>query len=331
MSLRQKIAIDAMGGDQGPRLCVPATLKFLRAQNDFDVCLFGKSDAIEPLLPSSSLRERINVVHCEQTVEMGDAPGSAYRNKRQSSMWCALESLSGGTAQACVSAGNTGALMAMSRFLVETINGMNRPAICKPIPTASGICYLLDLGANLNCSPEQLLQFAVMGAALAKVNGCVDPAVALLNVGAESSKGNADIKHAYGLMDACSELRFTGFVEGNHLYSGNVDVIVCDGFVGNVALKVSEGATQFILESFSQEFTGSLWRRMLGFVSRSALKDWRERFDPSKYNGAALLGLKKVVVKSHGGANEDGFCEALFTAKLQVEANIPNRLEASFT
>ncbi|MFL0808905.1 MAG: phosphate acyltransferase PlsX [Agarilytica sp.] len=323
-----------MGGDLGPRLCVPAALKFLLDQNEFDVVLFGRQEIIEAFLPqsdspNSELKKRISVVHCEQEVEMGEVPGAAYRHKRESSMWRALELLASGEAQACVSAGNTGALMAMSRHIVKTVNGMSRPAICKQVPTEKGDSYLLDLGANLDCSPEQLLQFAQIGSALAKVNGKPEPAIALMNVGAETSKGNQDTKLTYTLLEEQKELNFQGFVEGNQLYTGQFDVIVCDGFVGNVALKVSEGAASFILNSLKQEFKSGLFRKVLGAAVFFALKNWRERFNPSKYNGAALLGLKKVVVKSHGGADLEGFYHALQTAMQQVQASIPEKLETS--
>ena len=315
-----------MGGDLGPRLCVPATLKFLHAQHNYDVVFVGQENLIHPLLPQSTLRDRISIIHREQVVDMAELPAAAYRHKRQSSMWTALELLAEGRVQACVSAGNTGALMAMSRHLVKTAEGVSRPAICKPIPTVHGDSYLLDLGANLECSPEQLQQFALMGSALAKVMGCDQPRVALMNVGAETTKGNADIQQAYALLEQHPELNFHGFVEGNKLYSGDVDVVVCDGFVGNVALKVSEGAASFILDSLRSEFSGNVWRRFLGALNYRALHSWRERFSPSRYNGAALLGLKKVVVKSHGGADEQGFFYALRTAQQQVDADIPNKL-----
>ncbi len=316
-----------MGGDFGPRLCVPATLKFLQYFPQYTVSMVGYRSQILPLIEHSSFKPRISIVDAQQTVDMAERPGSAYRHKRQSSMWKALELLTEGQADACISAGNTGALMAMSRHLVGTIEGMSRPAICKPMPTASGDCYLLDMGANLNCSPEQLLQFAIMGSALAKVNGCLSPKVALMNIGAETTKGNNDIRQTYNLMKEHSGIDFQGFIEGNQLYSGAVDVIVCDGFVGNVALKVSEGAASFILNSLKQEFTSSIFRKALGLINHYVLKRWRERFDPSKYNGAALLGLKKIVVKSHGGATTQGFYQALVTATQQVNAHIPAQLE----
>ncbi|VUD56576.1 Phosphate acyltransferase [Thalassocella blandensis] len=316
-----------MGGDFGPRFCVPATLKFLHANPLISATLVGDKDQISPYLNDETLNNRVAVLHAEQQVDMVDKPGVALRHKRESSMWKALELLAQDGADACVSAGNTGALMAMSRHLVKTFDGLSRPAICKPIPTAKGDSYLLDLGANLNCSPRQLLQFAVMGSALARVNGCSNPAVALLNVGAETTKGNDDIQQAFALLNDAPEINFKGFIEGNKLYSGSVDVVVCDGFVGNVALKVSEGAADFILTSLREEFSKNIWRKFLGIFIRFSLKGWRDRFNPSKYNGAAFLGLKKIVVKSHGGADPFGFYQALATAVQQVEAQIPEKIQ----
>ncbi len=327
MSPKQHISIDAMGGDFGPRLCVPAVLKYLEATESVSISLVGDLSQIEPMIADSPMLPRIRLIHADQVVDMGERAGSAFRHKRESSMWKSLELVSSGEADACVSSGNTGALMAMSRHLVKTVHGMSRPAICKPIPTMNGHSYLLDMGANLNCSPEQLLQFALMGTALAKVNGCTNPSVALLNIGAETTKGNQEIKQAYDLMNECEEILFQGFIEGNQLYSGNVDVVVCDGFVGNVALKVSEGVATFILDSLKQEFSASLWRRLIGAVNQHVLRGWKERFDPSRYNGAALLGLKKIVVKSHGGADSQGFYQAIATAHQQVKSKIPEKLE----
>lgn len=315
-----------MGGDFGPRFCVPASLKFLKHFPQITATLVGDKTKIAPYL-DPSVAHQISILHTEQQVDMADKPGTALRHKRQSSMWLALQLLAEDKANACVSAGNTGALMAMSRHLVKTLSGMTRPAICKPIPTAKNDSYLLDLGANLNCSPKQLLQFALMGAALAKVNGCEDPGVALLNVGAETTKGHGDIQQAFSLLQQTPGLNFKGFIEGNKIYSGTVDVIVCDGFVGNVALKVSEGAADFILSSLRNEFSNGLWRKLLGAVIKFTLKGWRDRFNPSKYNGAALLGLKKIVVKSHGGADANGFYQALNIAVQQVEAQIPAKME----
>jgi len=316
-----------MGGDFGPRFCVPATLKFLQSFPDYTVSLVGFEQEITPLLEGCTCNSRISVVAAEEVVGMAEKPGVAYRHRRKSSMWRALELVAAGDADGCVSAGNTGALMAMSRHHVKTIMNMSRPAICKLIPTASGNSYLLDMGANLDCTPQQLLQFAIMGSALAKVDGCLTPRVALLNVGAETTKGSQEIQQALSLLEQHPLVNFNGFIEGHDLYSGNVDVIVCDGFVGNVALKVSEGAATFILSSLRKEFTSSIWGRVLGGLNHYLLKHWRERFDPSKYNGAAFLGLRKTVVKSHGGADARGFYEALRTAAQQIEAEIPLKIE----
>jgi len=320
-----------MGGDFGPRLCVPAALKFLHRFQDYSISLVGQKSSIELLIADSPLKQRIDIVATSQIVDDGERPGAAYRHKRQSSMWKSLELLADDKASACVSAGNTGALMAMSRHLVKTIDGMSRPAICKPIPTAQGDSYLIDMGANLNCSPGQLLQFALMGGALAKVNGRSNPSVALLNVGEEITKGNEDIQRAYVLLDQHPSINFHGFIEGDNLYAGLVDVVVCDGFVGNVALKISEGAASFILSSLKYEFTSSVLRRVLGALNFCVLRQWRERFNPSKYNGAALLGLKKTVIKSHGGADADGFFHALLSAKQQMEADVPYQLQQCLT
>lgn len=317
-----------MGGDYGSRLCVPACLLFLQAFPACSVSLVGDGREVERLIAKSAVRDRIRVVHTDQVVEMAELPALAYRHKRQSSMWRALELLANGEADACVSAGNTGALMAMSQHLIETIGGVRRPAICKSIPTFRAESFLLDLGANLHCSPEQLLQFALMGAALARLDGRQVPKVALLNVGAESSKGNQTIQLARDLMQQRNEFEFAGFIEGSDLYRGLVDVIVCDGFVGNVALKVSEGAASFIIGSLKNEFDSHILLKLLGAVNYFALRKWRERFDPSRYNGAAFLGLKKVVVKSHGGASKQGFFQALCIARQQAVAAIPERLQS---
>jgi glycerol-3-phosphate acyltransferase PlsX len=321
-----RIAVDTMGGDFGPRFCVSATLKFLHDHPTISVSLFGPIERLEPLLGDSPFNKRIKIVDAKQVVEMTDKPGSAFRHKRLSSMWLALGSLARNEADACVSGGNTGTLMVMSRQLLGVIDGMDRPAICKPIPTKLGHSFVLDLGANLDCEPNQLLQFAIMGSALAKVSGCACPSVGLLNVGTEASKGSKVIQAAYSLLDQHKGIRFKGFIEGNSLYDGDVDVIVCDGFIGNVALKVSEGAASFILGTLKLEFSSSLWRKFLGLVLRSALRKSLGHFNPSKYNGAALLGLNKVVVKSHGAANEQGFYFALETARRQAEGNIPQKI-----
>jgi len=322
------ISIDVMGGDFGPHLCIPAALKFLAAQSDVSITLVGKRALMEPLVGDSKLLDRISFVHAEDVVEMSDKPGLALRHKRGASMWQALKLVADGHCDACVSGGNTGALMAIGRHLLKTVEGISRPAICKSIPTASGKSFLLDLGATLECSPEQLLQFALMGSALSQVDGVRFPRVSLLNVGAENSKGSSNVQLAAALLEGHKGINFSGFVEGSDLFAGHVDVIVCDGFIGNVALKVGEGTASFILGSLRQEFAKGFARSFVGVLVSFALKGWWERFNPQKYNGAALVGLRKVVVKSHGGADEFGFQQALHDAYLQVRANIPKNLEA---
>lgn len=258
---------------------------------------------------------------------MADKPGKTLRHKQDSSMWLALESVANGEADACVSAGNTGALMVMGRHLIKTIEGIDRPAICKPMPTANRPSYLLDLGANLDCSAEQLCQFALMGSALAKVAGRDQPEVALLNVGTEHTKGSEEIQQAAELLRQHKGLVFKGFIEGDELYSGKVDVVVCDGFIGNVALKVSEGLARFVFSSLSTYLNENPFKKFIVFLIKPLFVGWSNKFNPSSYNGAILLGLKKVVIKSHGGASQSGFIKALETAREQVLHDIPSQIE----
>ncbi len=321
-----------MGGDIGPRLCVAAGVSFLSQHPSTSITFVGDKAAIDACLERQNNSvvgsDRIKVVHASDIVDMAEKAGVALRHKRSSSMWKSLELLASGEVQACVSGGNTGALMAMSRHLVRTFADINRPAICKLIPTAKNSSLLLDLGANLECSAAQLVQFGVMGSSLAKVYGKQKPTVALLNVGSEITKGSEAIQEAASLMREHPAIEYGGFVEGNNLYSGDFDVIVCDGFVGNVALKVSEGVAAFVLNSLREQMTSNMLRKLAAVLIKPAMKSWSEQINPSRYNGAALLGLKKVVVKSHGGADLEGFRRALETAKEQVEANIPAKIES---
>ncbi|MBX2857448.1 MAG: phosphate acyltransferase PlsX [Cellvibrionaceae bacterium] len=322
------LAIDAMGGDLGPRPVVSASISLLAAHPTLKLTLVGDKCQLGSLIENSSSAnsERLLCRHANDVVTMADLPGHALRHKRQSSMWQCLELVANDEADGCVSGGNTGALMALSRRLVGTIGDIKRPAICKLVPTAGGKSLLLDLGANLNCSPLQLCQFAVMGAALAKVHGCQQPKVALLNVGAETSKGVADIKVTADLLRGSNDFTFAGFIEGHNLYSGDVDVVVCDGFVGNVALKVSEGVADFIFSDLKRRFASGFISRLLFLIAAPVLRAWAERFNPAHYNGAAFLGLKKTVVKSHGGADHLGIQKAILTAIEHVEAHIPHRI-----
>ena len=329
MAPKQHIAIDAMGGDFGPRFCVPASLKFLKNHPHISATLVGDSDQIQPLVNLSSVADRVTVQHTNEIVEMDEKPGLALRRKRSSSMWIALQLLAEGKADACVSAGNTGALMGMGRHLIKSIDGIHRPAICKPMPTAKGVSYLLDLGANLECSAEQLYQFALMGVALARLNGVRNPKVSLLNVGSEKTKGGVEIQEAARLIKRQKDFNFVGFMEGDAIFSGEVDVIVCDGFAGNVALKVSEGVAKFAVQTLKEEVDTSLIKRFLSLPLGIVLKSWWKKYNPSLYNGAALLGLKKIVVKSHGGADQLGFYKAIEAAVDQVNANMASRIEKS--
>lgn len=331
MSQPIHLSIDAMGGDQGPRLVVEASLAFLKRHSNTHLTLFGDLPVMKPYLSvhDSQTSHRITLEHAPDTVAPDERAGSALRHKQNSSMWKSVEWVASGHADACVSGGNTGALMAIGRKLITTFPGVSRPAICKSIPTARGASFLLDLGANLSCTPEQLEQFALMGAALARVYGRENPTVALLNVGTELSKGSDAIQSAASLLQNNPAINFAGFVEGHGLYRGNVDVVVCDGMVGNVALKVSEGVASFIFESLQKKFRENYINRLVGAIAKPVIKSWLKEYNPSNFNGAAMLGLKHTLVKSHGGTDRFGFEQALLTAVEQVSANIPQRIAQS--
>ncbi|WP_037992989.1 phosphate acyltransferase PlsX [Teredinibacter turnerae] len=326
MSQPIHLSIDAMGGDQGPRLVVEASIAFLKRYPHTRLTLFGDFADLEAAVKGSVCASRISLTQTELTVAADERAGSALRHKQGSSMWKAVELVATGQADACVSGGNTGALMAMGRKLIKTFPGVSRPAICKPIPTARGSSFILDLGANLNCSAQQLVQFALMGSALARVYGCENPSVALLNVGTELSKGSESILTAAALMREHPAINFAGFVEGHGLYQGDVDVVVCDGLVGNVALKVSEGVAAFIVSSLKAKLRENRFNQFAGLIVEPLLRRWMAAYNPSNFNGAAMLGLQRTLVKSHGGTDKFGFEQALVTAVDQVSANIPERI-----
>jgi len=317
-----------MGGDFGPRPCVTAVHHFSLQYPDIAIRLVGRREELSSLLPTPA-DINVEVVDTRDVVEMSDLPSHALRHKRQSSMWEALQLVASGDADACVSAGNTGALMAIGQYLLTLPPGIKRPAICKPIPTRKGSCYMLDLGANLECGPEHLLQFALMGAALARLGGPQRPRVALLNVGRESTKGREEIQRAAELIGELKDIDFRGFVEGSDLFSGDVDVIVCDGFVGNVALKVSEGLVDFMLESLNRYLRKTFGGRVTGWLAGTLIRRWSKKYNPALYNGAALLGLSKTVVKSHGSADDFAFFKALEAAREQVLKKVPEHIEES--
>jgi len=322
------VAVDAMGGDHGPQVTVPATLAFLEATPGARAILVGLPDPLAQALARarSKASDRVSVHACTEVVAMNEPPADALRRKKDSSLRVAINLVKEGQAQACVSAGNTGALMAIARFVLKTLPGIDRPAIASQLPTRTGVTTALDLGANVNCTPEQLVQFAVMGSALVTaVDGIERPTVGLLNIGEEDIKGNDVVKQAAELLKA-SPLNFFGNVEGDDLYKGTTDVVVCDGFVGNVALKASEGLVVMLYDFLRAEFTRNPLRRVAAAAAWPALLAFKKRVDPRRYNGATLVGLKGVVVKSHGGADALGFQHALVKAHAEVVNGVLDKI-----
>ncbi|WP_159875342.1 MULTISPECIES: phosphate acyltransferase PlsX [Aquitalea] len=307
------VAVDAMGGDVGLKVTVPASIQFLQDHPNTNLILVGDQAAIEAELSRHPgvARSRVRIQHATQVVGMDESPQLALKNKKDSSMRVAINLVKEGEAQAAVSAGNTGALMATARFVLKTIPGIERPAIAKMMPSVKGSTCMLDLGANVDCTPEQLMQFGIMGSELvSSITGNANPRVGLLNIGSEDIKGNDSVKRA-GEFLRQSELNFIGNVEGNDVYKGTVDVVVCDGFTGNVALKSAEGLAHMIASFLRQEFTRNWWTRLCALAAMPVLNQFRKRVDPRRYNGASLLGLRGIVVKSHGGTDAVGFRFAL--------------------
>ncbi|MFL6579921.1 MAG: phosphate acyltransferase PlsX [Burkholderiales bacterium] len=303
------VAIDCMGGDHGAHVTVPAAISFLAQTDDTQAVLVGLPGVLESELKGTptSIRDRILVRSAPETIAMDEAPASALRGKRESSMRIAIDAVKIQDAQACVSAGNTGALMAISRFVLKMLPGIERPAIASFLPTLRGHTCVLDLGANVDCSAEHLLQFAVMGSSLVSAVDHIDrPSVGLLNIGEEEIKGNEVVKQAADLLRE-SGLNFYGNIEGTDIYKGTTDVIVCDGFVGNVALKTSEGLAQMLAAYLREEFQRNVFTKITGAVALPVINAFRRRVDHRRYNGASLLGLKGIVVKSHGSADSFAF------------------------
>jgi len=329
MTKPHTIALDGMGGDAGPDMVVSAALRVLQDCDDhLRMILVGQEDVLAARLSALKARNhpRIVIRHASQLVNMDEPPAQALRVKKDSSMRVAINLVKQGEADACVSAGNTGALMATSRFVLKTLSGIDRPAICTTLPTVRGHTRVLDLGANVDSKAAHLLEFAVMGSVLAEVNGVVHPKVGLLNIGEEDIKGNEQVKEAARLL-AASDLNYIGFVEGDGIYLDDVDVVVCDGFVGNVALKSSEGVAKLIRHYMTQEFKRNVLTRLAGLIALPVLSAFRRRIDPRRYNGASLLGLRGTVVKSHGGADTLAFANAIRVAILEVEQKAPQRIE----
>jgi glycerol-3-phosphate acyltransferase PlsX len=324
-----RLALDAMGGDFGPEVTVVAAIAALQRHPELSLTLVGDRDAILRVQDANrGGDDRLRVLHAPQKVEMDERPSSALRNKRESSMRLALDLVRAGDVDACVSAGNTGALMAMARFVLKTLPGIDRPAICATMPGTRGTTHMLDLGANVDSSSEELFRFAVMGSVLATaVDNLPSPRVALLNIGQEEIKGNDTVKQTALLLEQ-SSLNYQGFVEGNDIFAGTVDVIVCDGFVGNVALKSSEGVASMLMHMAREEFMRGPLSKLSGLLAGPVLRRLRERADPRRYNGASLLGLRGIVVKSHGGADVMSFGRAIDEAVLEVSKAVPDRISS---
>jgi len=324
------IALDAMGGDHGPSVVIPAALRVLEEVPHLVIILVGDQEALmaELAVHKAQPGPRLKIVHASQKVEMDDKPSLALRNKKDSSMRVAINLVKSGEAKACVSAGNTGALMATARFVLKTLPGIDRPAIITALPTMKGHTHVLDLGANVDASAENLFEFAVMGSVLTSaVENIQSPTIGLLNVGEEEVKGNERVKEAARLLSA-SNLNYIGFVEGDDIFKGTVDVVVCDGFVGNISLKTTEGVAKMIAHFMRQEFKRNLLTRLAGLIALPVLRALRERIDPRRYNGASFLGLQGIVVKSHGGADVLAYSYAIHEAILEVKKNVPQRISS---
>ncbi len=322
------LAVDAMSGDHGLSVTVPAALSCLERHKKLHIVLVGDQVRLRAALLDTTWQvgRRLSIHHASEVVAMDEPPSKALKHKKDSSMRVAVNLVKTGQARAAVSAGNTGALMATARFVLKTLPGIDRPAIVSALPAVLHPVHVLDLGANAQCDADQLVQFAVMGAALVTaVQGVEHPRVALLNIGSEEIKGNDIIKAAAARLQA-SALNYVGFVEGDGVFLSDVDVVVCDGFVGNVALKASEGVAKLIRQFMREEFERNIITRAGAAASMPALKALSRRIDPRRYNGASFVGLQGIVIKSHGGADALAFANALEVALQEVENNVPSRI-----
>lgn len=319
-----------MGGDHGPPVVVPASLQVLKKFPSLHLVLVGDHDVLQKELQKQGSydRNRLTIHHASQRVEMDESPSQALRGKKDSSMRVAINLVKNQEADACVSAGNTGALMATARFVLKTLPGIDRPAIISTFPTATGKnMRMLDLGANVDSTPEHLFQFAVMGSVLASaVDNIENPKICLLNIGHEDIKGNELVKQTAQLLANAKAINYAGYIEGDHIYAGDADVVVCDGFVGNVALKVSEGVAIFIGKLLKEAFSRNWLTKIAAIISLPILKSLKKRIDPDRYNGACFIGLPAIVIKSHGGANIASFSHAIEEAIIQIEKKIPQRI-----
>lgn len=327
MSRPVTIALDAQGGDKGAAVCVPAGLAMLRQHPDLHLIFVGQREVIDPYVHDvGAIASRVTVQDARQVVGMDEHPADALRKKKDSSMRVAIDLVKAGQADACVSAGNTGALMATARFVLKTLPGIDRPAIMVPVPTIHGRTYMLDLGANSDCTPEHLFQFAVMGSVVATgIENIEFPRIALLNIGEEEIKGNETVKQAAALLSA-SPLNYVGFIEADRIPDQRADVVVCDGFTGNVALKSMEGTARLVRHFLEQEFRAGIYGRFAGLVALPVLRSLANKLDPRRYNGASLVGLNGIVIKSHGGADKVAFRQAIHTAMIEVSKQVPDQI-----
>ncbi len=327
--------MDAMGGDHGPPVIIPAALQVLAKQQALTLVLVGNQEILQQQLTIHNKKKlvddsRLIIHHASQKVEMDESPAHALRTKKDSSMRVSINLVKSGQADACVSAGNTGALMATARFVLKTLPGIDRPAIISTLPTMNHQKHMrmLDLGANVDSSAENLFQFAVMGSVLVSaLDDVKKPKIFLLNIGVEDIKGNDQVKEAAALLSN-SSLNYIGYIEGDEIYKGDADIVVCDGFVGNVALKTTEGVAIFIGKLLKRAFYKNIFTRLSGLIALPALKSLAKSIDPDQYNGATFIGLRGIVIKSHGGAKVNAFRYAIEEAMNQVEKNIPQRISS---
>jgi glycerol-3-phosphate acyltransferase PlsX len=321
------IAVDAMSGDHGAAVAVPAALDVLSTTPDLRLLIVGRRDVVRPLVAGAD-PTRCTVVEASEVVGMDERPQDAVRRKKDSSMRVAINLVKKGEAAACVSAGNTGALLATSRFVLGMVPGIDRPAIVSAVPAAHGHTVMLDLGANPDCTAEHLVQFAVMGSVIASdLHGIDRPRIGLLNIGEEEIKGTDELREAHRRLSA-APINFRGFVEGNVIFSGEVDVVVTDGFSGNIALKTMEGVARFIGSVMREEFTASPLRKLGALAASPALRGLKRRLDPGVYNGASMVGLAGVVIKSHGGADRAAFASAVRVAIVEARKGVPAQIGA---
>lgn len=317
-----------MSGDYGPRVIVPACFSALRRNSSLQIILVGDPARLSLLLTNTpaKLSARLRVHPATEVVLMEDPPARMLRGKPDSSMRVALQLVHDGQAAACVSAGNTGALMALARHVLKVIPGIDRPAIMTSLPAASGPVHLLDLGANVDATADQLVQFALMGSLALELDGVVQPRVALLNIGIESIKGSQQVRLAASCLEQAGSLNYTGYIEADAVFRNEADVVVCDGFTGNVLLKTTEGAARLMASQLREEAGRTLWRKLLALLNRGLWRELGRRWSPDRYNGAALLGVNGLVIKSHGGAGERAFLAALELAARMSREDLPARL-----